>query len=244
VATVVGVTDGDTNNVHFDDGTFEPLRFIGINSPEGGECMASEATTYLRNLTDGHQVGLVSDVSNRDQYERLLRYVYLGDLFLNEDLVRSGYAIARRYEPDSAMANILEAAQTDAQESRAGLWSPTACGPAPMTAIQIVEVVYDAPGDDHRNLNGEWVVIVNRGNTPAELSGWSLKDESASHRFYFPSGFVLVPSSEVFIYSGCDDDSVGSLYWCNTGSAVWNNSGDTAFLVDPNGNIADQWGYD
>jgi hypothetical protein len=54
---------------------------------------------------------------------------------------------------------------------------------------------------------------------------------------------VIAPGNEVFIYTGCGVDSASSLYWCNTGSAVWNNSGDTAFLLDPNGNIADQWRY-
>jgi micrococcal nuclease len=243
LATVVGVTDGDTINVRFEDRSVEPVRLIGINSPESGECMASEATSYLRDLIDGLHVGLVSDVSNRDQYNRLLRYIYLGDLFVNEELVRNGYALAHRYEPDTAWANVLDAAQTEAQESQVGMWSPTACGPAPTASIQILEVVYDAPGDDNQNLNGEWVVIANSGTTPVELSGWSLKDESASHRYYFPSSFVLSPGSEVVIYTGCGGDSEASLYWCNTGSAVWNNSGDSAFLLDPNGNIADQWEY-
>lgn len=40
------------------------------------------------------------------------------------------------------------------------------------------------------------------------------------------------------LHTGCGTDAVGALYWCNTGSAVWDNAGDTVFLRDPAGNIA------
>jgi micrococcal nuclease len=70
-----------------------------------------------------------------------------------------------------------------------------------------------------------------------------LKDESATHRFSFPDGFSLHPAGAVRIYTGCGADTADSLYWCVSGSAVWNNSGDTAVLLDPNGNIVYSLGY-
>jgi len=44
------------------------------------------------------------------------------------------------------------------------------------------------------------------------------------------------------VYTGCGTNTDTSLYWCSQG-AVWNNSGDTAFLLDPSGNIHDRYGY-
>jgi hypothetical protein len=45
------------------------------------------------------------------------------------------------------------------------------------------------------------------------------------------------------VHTGCGTDTTAGLYWCS-GGAIWNNSGDTAFLLDPNGNIHDRYGYD
>jgi hypothetical protein len=54
----------------------------------------------------------------------------------------------------------------------------------------------------------------------------------------------LEPGATVRVFTGCGSDSAASLYWCNTGSAVWNNSGDTAFLLDPAGNVVYTLAYD
>jgi micrococcal nuclease len=237
-ASVTAVIDGDTVTVDL-AGSTESLRLIGINSPENGECYSEQASARLVELVAGQEVRLVGDRSNRDQYGRLLRYVYLGDLFVNETLVREGYAIARRYEPDTAMASLLETAQAAAQDEEAGLWAPEACGATAGTTIRIGQIHYDAAGDDNTNLNDEWVEFVNGGSESVELTGWVVKDESASHRYPLPAGFVLGPGTTVRLHTGCGEDTASLLYWCNQGSAVWNNSGgDTVFLLDPNGNIA------
>ena len=49
--------------------------------------------------------------------------------------------------------------------------------------------------------------------------------------------FVLDAGATVRLYTGCGEPSDSSLYWCMQGSAVWNNDGDTVFLLDANGNI-------
>ncbi len=114
----------------------------------------------------------------------------MGDVLVNEQLVLGGFAIARRYEPDTMLAERLEAAQALAQEAGVGLWAPDACGtPVAGAGVRIVDIVYDAPGDDSQNLIGEWVVIANDGSDPLDMSGWVLKDESSSHRYSFPDGF-------------------------------------------------------
>ena len=75
---MVRVIDGDTIDVRFDSGV-ERVRLIGTNSPEGGECYADEATEGLVGLVMGETVHLERDVSDRDQYGRLLRYVWTTD---------------------------------------------------------------------------------------------------------------------------------------------------------------------
>jgi micrococcal nuclease len=222
----------------------ESLRLIGINTPERGECFADEAGEALAALTPAEgQISATIDVSDRDANGRLLRYLWIGDLSVNEELVRRGAAISRRYPPDVALAERFEVAQAEARETRRGLWAPDACGPAADAYVRTVDVVFDAPGDDNFNLNEEYVIILNDGVNPVDLSGWSVKDESASHRYRFPEGFVLTPGETLTLRTGCGDDFGTELFWCTVGSAVWNNDGDTVFIMDPNGNTHDSHTY-
>ena len=249
--TLLSVTDGDTIRVQLPDGTDEPLRLIGINSPERGECYSAESTAALTALLGSGPLTLVSDTSDRDQFDRLLRYVFVGDLFasgdlfVNEELVRSGHALARRYEPDTSMATVLEEAQQEAIDAGRGLWNSSACGPVSTASIEIVALAYNPPGsNDNENLNEEWVALGNTGGSDLDLDGWVVKDESASHRFAFPTNFVLSAGQHVVIHTGCGDNGQEHLYWCETRSAVWNNSGDTVFVLDPAGNIVTFLAYD
>ncbi len=123
VVQVVSITDGDTIRVLMPDGTNEPVRLIGIDAPEDGSLLDQEATDYLEELVLGKDVRMVVDVSDRDRFDRLLRYIYVGDRFVNEEMVRAGLAIAKRYKPDIAMASVLEAAQEGAEQGALGLFS-------------------------------------------------------------------------------------------------------------------------
>lgn len=122
-AIVNYVFDGDTIEVDL-DGTTERVRLIGINSPEIGECWVDEARSTLADLLpEGTAVGMTTDVSNRDQFDRLLRYVWVDSLSVNEELVRRGAAVSRRYPPDTAMSDRFDAAQDEARGEDRGLWS-------------------------------------------------------------------------------------------------------------------------
>lgn len=162
---------------------------------------------------------------------------------VNEEMVRRGAAISRRYPPDTAIAVRFERAQEDAQANQAGLWAPTACGPAANADLIVIDIVYDAPGNDNENLNEEWIEIRNDGTTLVDLTGWGIKDESATNRYAFPDRFTLASDETVIIYTGCGEDFGTVLFWCATRSAVWNNDGDTAFLTDASGNTHTSYGY-
>jgi endonuclease YncB( thermonuclease family) len=240
--TVVEVVDGDTLDI--EHGTVVlTVRLIGINAPERGECWADEADAALTELVAGGEVWLEVDVSDRDDFGRLLRYVYneRGE-DVGERLLEQGAAIARSYPPDTANDERYAAAQDAAAAAGRGLWAPDACSPsrlAPVAAIPPsigIDIRADADGDDNLNLNDEWVRFSNTGVAPLDLTGWTVKDESATHRYVFTT-FELAPGTSVTLRTGCGVDSATELFWCNEDSAVWNNSGDTVFLLDPAGNI-------
>jgi micrococcal nuclease len=238
-ATVVEVVDGDTLDVRLRDGRVEAVRIIGINTPESGECGSEEATDELAALVDGQTLALRRDTSDRDQYDRLLRYVLVGDVSVGEVLVAEGRALSRPYPPDVAEQGALDAAQARAQEARVGLWDPDGCGRASSASVAVGEARTDPPGDESQTPNEEWIEIVSTGGA-VDLTGWGVRDESSSHRFAFPDGFRLAAGAAVRIHTGCGPDTAADLHWCVTGSAVWNNDGDTVFLIDPAGNIHDQ----
>jgi micrococcal nuclease len=236
---VVDVVDGDTLDVQLPDGAVERVRIVGINAPEQDECHAREAAATLDELVAGKDVRLVADHTERDRYGRLLRYVEVDGDDVGVRLVRDGAAVVRVSQPDDAREAALRAAEAEARAAARGLWDPAACGAPPLdaAALEIVALRLDADGDDVENLNDEWVDVRNTGDAPVDLTGWRLRDESASHRFEFPAGFVLGPGAQVRVHSGCGSDEATALHWCATGSAIWNNDGDTAFLLDPSGNI-------
>ena len=99
-AVVIRVIDGDT--VEIEGG--QRVRYIGIDTPEKGEYYFAEASQKNTELVLGKTVRLEKDASEVDRYGRLLRYVYVDDLFVNAELVHLGYARAVEYPPDTKYA--------------------------------------------------------------------------------------------------------------------------------------------
>jgi micrococcal nuclease len=127
-ARVTRVVDGDTIEVDI-DGSIHEVRYIGIDTPETVhptqpvECFGKEASDKNTELVGGETVKLEKDVSETDRYGRLLRYVWVGDIFANDYLVRQGYAYASTYPPDVKYADQFAQAQTEAEENNRGLWA-------------------------------------------------------------------------------------------------------------------------
>jgi endonuclease YncB( thermonuclease family) len=243
---VTTVIDGDTLRATA-SGLEETVRLVGINAPEHGECWADEATIALGALVGTGSVRLVRDVSDRDQYGRLLRYVLTAD---GQDvgglLIDGGDAFARAYPPDTSRDAEYRERQRVARESGLGAWARDACGTGPASAIDPatigIEVHPDAAGDDASNLDDEWVRFTNLAADALDLDGWTVRNESSSHRYRF-AALTLPPGGSVTLRSGCGVDTDTERHWCVSGSAVWNNAGDTVFLLDPAGNVVTQLGY-
>ena len=128
-ARVERVIDGDTIVVEL-DGRLEHVRYIGVDAPEsggprGGEPFGDEAATRNVQLLSGGQVCLERDITDRDRYDRLLRYAWLPDgRLVEEQLLRDGLAVVVTYPPD---VKYLEErhlpAQQEARAARRGLWA-------------------------------------------------------------------------------------------------------------------------
>lgn len=129
-AQVARIIDGDT--IELTDG--RRARYIGIDSPEMGDarktiaCFAREATEENKRLVEGKTVRLEKDVSDKDRYGRLLRYVYVDDVFVNDALVRQGFANVATFPPDVRYQEQFLEAQRDARQERRVLWSKCAGG--------------------------------------------------------------------------------------------------------------------
>lgn len=124
VGKLTKVIDGDTIEVWIDGSEYR-VRYIGIATPESDQLWGKNAKAINVHLVSGKTVTLVKDISETDQDGRLLRYVFVGDVFVNYELVHEGYAIAATYLPDVACAEVFIAADLDARTNQRGLWAPT-----------------------------------------------------------------------------------------------------------------------
>lgn len=240
-ALVTDVTDGDSFRVDI-GGREERVRMIGINAPESGECFGAESRQILSELIAGETVVLVADLEPTDQYGRMLAYVYRDGLFVNEEVASSGAVLTRSYPPNTSLQRALDDAETGAMNAQRGMWATAACGGDEQPTTVVVAVIADAPGRDDENLNGEYVVIENVTGESISLTGWTIKDESSVHRYRFPDGLQLEPGARMVVLTGCGDNTPGRLYWCSDGP-VWDNQGDTAFLVDDQGAVRHRFTY-
>ncbi len=140
---VTEVVDGDTIEVAPATASVTPgsddvirsvkVRLIGMDTPETVDprkpvqCFGKEASARTKELLEGKVVTLVKDVSETDRYHRLLRYVYLDGVFINQQLVLEGYAHARSYPPDVKYQTEFRAAEQTAREKKRGFWADGAC---------------------------------------------------------------------------------------------------------------------
>lgn len=122
---VTRVIDGDT--IEIEGG--QKVRYIGIDTPETVDprkpvqCFGKEASAKNKELVEGKKVRLEKDITDMDKYGRLLRYVYVGDTFINLELVKQGYASSYSYPPDIKFQNVFLQAQQEAQAKDLGFWS-------------------------------------------------------------------------------------------------------------------------
>lgn len=130
---VLKVIDGDT--ITLEGGVV--LRYIGIDTPEtkdprtSVQCFGEKASEENKRLVEGKMVRLEKDISETDRYGRLLRYVYVDDpstdsgqaIFVNDYLVKEGFAHASSYPPDVKYQSLFTLSEAEARTAGKGLWS-------------------------------------------------------------------------------------------------------------------------
>jgi micrococcal nuclease len=225
------VIDGDT----FSTTSGETVRMLGINTPEIDRYYYDEARDMLDIMICGKQVILERDITERDRYGRLLRYVYTDDLFINLEMVRRGYANVYTLPPDIRYVEDLLEAERSARKNEFGLWAQS----GDIYNIGLF-LNHDAEGDDRENLNGEYLILRNEGSCDYNIRGWTVKDSGTN--IYEFKRFMFIEDSEVTLFTGSGKNGDGIFYW-NSPVPVWNNDHDSAYLRDSKGFLIKYFEY-
>ncbi len=122
------VIDGDTIMLENKD----IIRYIGIDTPETVhpkmlvQHFGKEASQANADLVGAKKVKLEFDVQKKDQYNRILAYVYVDDIFVNAWLVENGYARVATYPPNVKYQDLFLKLEKEARENNRGLWGNNA----------------------------------------------------------------------------------------------------------------------
>jgi len=269
-ALVVAVLDGDSIRVEFPDSKREEVRYVSISAPESNQCFGVEAKKGNEDLTLGKKVWLELDPSDKDfkrDRNRLLAHVFLDavqtpSMSVEVKLAASGFV--RLDVRDAKDKDIKEKkdfqvrytpwiidAQLKAAKAKEGWWGR--CDNFADSDLAIGAIKFWS--DDN---NAEIVYIINRGKQSLNLSaGWTLRDADKRNELEFgkffagtdcilPTGALLkvhsgpeIPADKRGRHTPCSQPEI-DLYW--KGSNVWNNDGDKAELINPEGKIVYVYG--
>ena len=246
---VTRVRDGDTVDVDvWGDGTTAPqtIRNTGIQAMETGQCHAAEATRLMTSLAASKTVRLTARYASTTSWGRPVRYVDAesGSVFTDTQLpmLNAGHALALTLGNETSRWRTYMLAQQKAEATHQNLWDTDYCrsGPAQSTPIK-VWVNYDGDGDESKNVNTEWVRILNEGTTPLSLTGWWLRS-AAQDYFHFPQGTVVQPGAVITLYAGKGTATATSFFWGSPTPKFPNSDepggyGSGAYLFDPDGDL-------
>jgi micrococcal nuclease len=128
VDVVKRVIDGDT----FELENGNVVRLIGVDAPESSEQLGREAAEFTQGMLTGKSVRLEYDREERDLYQRVLAYAFLGETFVNAELIKQGYARAyTKYPFRQEYVELFTRLEKEAREAGKGLWAKEATSPQP-----------------------------------------------------------------------------------------------------------------
>ena len=215
---VIRVIDGGT--IEIEGG--ERVRYIGIDTPETVDprkpvqCFGVEASRKNKELAGDKEVRLEKDVTDRDKYGRLLRYVWVGDTLINLELVKQGFASSYSYPPDIKYQDDFVKAEREARDVKRGLWD--ACQQADSSTVA-TPVITPSPSQT------ETSVVAPVVTTPPSL-------QTETNIIITPTSCVIkgnINSSGEMIYHlpGCSsynvtkiDESRGEKWFCSESQAL------------------------
>ncbi|MEW6087964.1 MAG: thermonuclease family protein [bacterium] len=169
---VKNAVDGDT--IELEDGRI--VRYIGLDTPETRirredstwlyqpEDYAEKAREFNRRLVEGKIVRLEYDMVQVDKYNRVLAYVFAGNIFVNAELIKQGYAMLYTIPPNIKYTELFIKLQKEARENKRGLWEEVSDEPVlPEEAHNYYGRVVYVRGRVLDVYEGKSVIILNFG---------------------------------------------------------------------------------
>ncbi|MFC1622650.1 thermonuclease family protein [Patescibacteria group bacterium] len=187
---VVSVIDGDTIRIEDE----QRVRLIGIDAPASGWCYYHTSTQALKDLVQDKMVRLEKDITDKDKYGRLLRYVFVvnegeDNIFVNDYLLHKGFAKKFIISPDTQYRDLFTSAQQEAYRNKLGMW-----------------------GECDYELEGEYRQTDDQPTDPECLIKGNISDR-AYGKVYFIPGCTSYEASKI-------DFSRGEQYFCTEQEAI------------------------
>ena len=265
------VSDGDTFRFIEEGATdYVTVRLLGVNTPEirgfnnihrdKDMCGGAEATEVLASvLRPGTKVQLRSLDKASENRGRIQRYAFAWnsqtnqyDIDLQAVVAQSGLAMWFTLQKEAAQSYKYRVMIAQTQLKKIGLWDPNYCGPLEQPEAKLSVIVnWDAEGNDNNNVNGEYAIIRNLGESDVDLTGWLLRDSGVSEWFHLPSGSILAPNDFRVVHMGVGTNGTPEsrdLYW-GSDEALFRNTdissflGDGAYLLDRNTAVRSYYEY-
>lgn len=263
------VADGDTIKARIPDlGETKYVRIVGLNAMElrvysrkagrrRGDCHSRAATAFVDRYVkrSKRRIRLSAQRPRSNSRGRPYRTVWVRSESKWVDLaaleLQAGLALwlpnNTEWVHNREYATYARQAAVEQRE----LYNPTACAPGPNDDVPLsVNVNWDAPGNDHKLRNGEWLDVRNLGTRDIGLGGWFVRDSflrrdegQRKPGHVFPAGTVLPAGKTIRVRMGCGDDRAFSFHWCQPSSVFENVSGarrgigDGGYLFDPDGDL-------
>lgn len=253
------VADGDTIDVDIGgDGTSRKyrVRIASYNAPElsvysrtaskrrnrKGACRGVQAANVLEKAikrSHGHVRLVALHASSRSGSSRLRRSVQvkIGGHWVDNgpDMLRRGLAVWLPNPVESAWNKEYSEIAEEAAAKKVGLWSTTECGAGPEAGAQLrLRVKWDADGNDHQNINGEWIDVINRNaTTPVDVGGWTIRVSDLRH-LVLPSSATIPAGGRIRIHMG-RGTAHDTHYYFGSSHAFFGPEGEGAYLFDPQG---------
>ena len=216
------VIDGDTVEIE-NLGNKESVRLVGINTPERGEYLYSEAKAFLESQVANKTVELEYGKTKKDRYGRLLAYIYINNENVNEKIVENGFGNVYFLEKDKYERSFRQA-WDKCLEKNINLCEKSEGACSNCIALEKVSVPMQV------------ITLYNTCDFSCSIKGWNVKDEGRK-KFTFgnvriaPNSELKLSVSKSTINQSNQLNDPGRVYWVRN-DYVWTKEGDSVIVRD------------
>lgn len=246
------VLEGDVITVMFEEGRIETVKLLGVEVPDieptknqphvhkeitDLRCLADvgmDAKQFMNSMLVGENCSIELDqTAGFRENGNLLCYLYKDEDF-NKRLLEEGYASVS--STNHSKREEYMQIQSERAKQGLGLWKCKYDKELTPLTVGFFRINNDAMNDDATNLNDEYVILKNYGNTSVDLYNWSLRN-SMNNSYPLPDT-TIYPGSTITLHSG-SGVSTGSDYYLGSSQPIWDNQRDQAYLYNSEGELAD-----